>query len=265
MPAPRIPKEQRLSEEDKSFIENNYKILSVSAIASKLKKQRAAIDGYLRDYLKDSLDVDVVALQNKLRSKPEWDQIQKEFVEDELEYFEYAYAKLVNQFKGDVLPTEETQIFNLIRVEILMNRNLKDRRRAIEDIERLTKIQDEIYDMGTDISKDQQNMLNGIVDKVKNARLAAENKTAEYLKFLDKHNALVDKLKASREQRINIVEGSKESFINLLKKLQDEEYRSRQGRQAQLMKMAMGKEQDKLMDHHQYRDGQFDKPLLTAD
>jgi hypothetical protein len=265
MPAPKIPKEARLSEEDKSFIEENYKIASVSAISSKLKKQRATVDSYLREFLKDSLDADIVVLQNKLRGKPEWDQIQKEFVEDELEFFEYAYAKLVNQFKGDVLPTEETQIFNLIRVEILMNRNLKNRRRAIEDVEKYKKIQDEIYSRGTDISKDERLFIENIVRNLQQAQAAEETKTAEYVKFLDKHSSLVDKLRASRDQRVNVIESSKESFIGMLKNLSDEEYRNKHGRQAELMKIALEKEEAHLSEYHQYRDGQLDRPLLTAD
>ena len=48
--------------------------------------------------------------------------------------FEFHFKKMWSQFKDDVFHTEEMQIIDTIKLEILMNRILKSQRDNLEEV-----------------------------------------------------------------------------------------------------------------------------------
>jgi hypothetical protein len=248
---------------------------SLAEMTEHLNRDSETIKKWIRENL--SLDIGIDGepvtleeneIRNELRASPEWQELQEQFVEQELRRFEHKYTKLMSQFRNDVMPTEEMQIFHLIKFDILMDRNLKSRARAVQDIQRIDKeIQDIAaeYPVRKNMDDDTRSRLLNLQNQLLAAQQAEQSKTNEYVKLSEKHSALMKELKGTRDQRITKAENSKKTFIELLKELQDEEIRRLAGEDMALMELAVDNERKRLTTSHQYVDDTFDQPLLTPD
>ena len=77
--------------------------------------------------------------------------------------------------------------------------------------------------------------------------------------------ALRKDLKATREQRIKRIEDGKSSWIGLIRMLEDEEIREKEGREMEIMAMAVDKNRKLISEYHNYADDTVDSPLLTPE
>ena len=265
----------RLSKDDWKYIRENVKTMPVGDIANHLKKSQMMVENWIRKNL--ALDVSTTnkpipiehnEIKNQLRLTSDWEAIQDQFVGTELVLFENKYARLMSQFRNDVTPTEEMQIIHLIKFDILMDRNLKSRSRALKDIERIEIEIDRIYSTADEEhpldDKEKERLLN-LESQLVAAREAEQSKTNEYVNLSGKHSILMKDMKATRDQRFTKIENSKETFLGLLKKLQDEEFRKQEGEDLQLMALAMETERNRLQSPHVYANGVVDSPLLTPE
>lgn len=270
-----MSKRGRLSKEEMNYIRVNSSKLTAVEIAERLNRTAETVQQYIAEHglgAAPSLPKDEavrVTIRQELRNSMSWKQLKDEFMDDELKYFEERYILMMSQFKDDVLPTEETQVFLLIKFEILMSRNLKERRRARDDIERLIRVQKEhLRQFENKIENMDDNakqfMLN-IETQLQSAKAAEQARTTEYVKLEEKHQALMKDLKATRDQRISKIESSKQSFLGLIKALQENDIREAEGRQMELMKMATEKEYRRLGHPHKFADNNEDQPILSAE
>ena len=204
-------------------------------------------------------------LRNKLHAKNFWSEIKKQFDADsgELKYFEDVWINLVKQFREDVLPAEELQIKQFITIDILINRSMKERKRHIHDTEKLKKEVDLEYKLPEE-DRDAAK-LTSLETQLSFARNSIANYTNEYTKLLGEQQKISKDLKATREQRIKRIEDGKSSWIGLIRMLEDEELREKQGREMEILKMATEKVQKDLQDLHTYADGSIDKPLYLPE
>lgn len=267
-------KRGRLSHEEMNYIRENVKALGPKEVGLKLNRSESLIADFAKsegivyeDDLKDDQLVIQAALNKELRNSPEWEALKQEFSEGECDYFGHRFGKLMSQFKEDVLATEETQIFQLIKFEILMQRNLKGAKRAASDIRRmeneLTKMFTEHE--GQDIDDNTRNLILNIENQLLSARSAQNSKSTEFVKLQEKHSALLKELKATRDQRISKIENSSKDILGLLKAMQDQKFRAQEGRQQALVNLAVEKEGQRLSEFHQFEDGVVDRPILSAD
>ncbi len=255
------------------FMKKHAATMPVVDIAAALHRDVNTVALWIRNRL--ALDVsgdEPVAvieseIRNELRASPDWLELKDQFVESELKRFEYKYAKLVAQFNNDVTPTEDGQIFMLIKFDILISRNLKNRQRAIIDIERIENELDDIRTQHAGEVLDQQtkDRIVNLESQLQGARRAEETKTVEIVKLTEKYNSMLVTMKATRDQRFDKVEKSRESFLGLLKGLQEEEIRKEAGADIALMQMAVDTEKTRLTKPHRYMDDTIDVPLLTPE
>jgi hypothetical protein len=267
----------RLSVAERQFIQDHSDKLSVAEIAKRLDRSDDAVKSFIVNHLGKQPDESVKAdkvvrahIQQGLRQSPEWTALKEEFLDDELKYFQHRYGLLMQQFsiQDNVLATEETQIFLLIKYEILMQRNLKDSKRSAADIIRLEKRLESIYARFPDdipMPDDVNQTVLAMETQLAAARAAKSSKSTEYVKLTEKHSSLMKELKGTRDQRISKIEQSTESFIDLIKLFQQQEIQEREGRHSELLKLATAKERKRLAEYHQYADGIVDQPLLSAD
>ena len=89
--------------------------------------------------------------------------------------------------------------------------------------------------------------------------------TNEYTKLLNEQQKISKDLKATREQRIKRIEDGKSSWIGLIRMLEDEEIREKEGREMEIMNMSVEQQINKLSEYHEYQDGEVDTPLLTPE
>lgn len=270
-----MPKRGRLSNQDVAFITDNAEKLEAVAIATALDRTVETVEEFIRvnitePRIRNPENEEKVSIRLELRNSEAWKNLKGEFTSEELKYFEEGYIKLMSQFKGDgVMASEETQIFQAIKFEILMSRNLKERRRCRDDISNLENIQTSFLsgfnndpkNMGPD---DKEFSLN-LETQLNVARQSEQSRTGEYVKLQERHEALMKSLKSTRDQRIKQVESSKVSFLSVIKLLQDRDVQDRECRQMELMKMAGAREYTRLGRPMKYEDGNDDSPILSAD
>jgi hypothetical protein len=266
-----------ISKEEREFLEKNYKTLSSAEIAEALGRTEDTVKNWLVTLFKISPDesmtdemVERAVITKELVKSPEYATLHDELTDDELKYFRHRYAKLMTQFHGNVAATEETQVYMLIKYEILKHRNLKETKDTVQDIERIEKMIKDTYESYEDIDrKDIPDNIKMFLANLENqllaARTARQSKSAEYVKFTEKISLLMKDLKATRDQRIAKVDEISETLIDVMKKLEQEEFRKKAGRQMELLSMAAEKEKQRLSQLHTYSDGSISQPLLTPE
>lgn len=261
-------KRGQLSLDEEKFITDNIKTLSVEIIADQLNRNVAPIKRYIIEnrLLEDDTVVnDEKYLKDKLHSKTFWSEIVKQFDNDsgELEYFENIWINLIRQFREDVLPAEELQIKQFITIDILINRSMKERKRHIAETERLQRQVDAEYEKAED-QRDIPKLAN-LETQLSFARNSIANYTNEYTKLLGEQQKISKDLKATREQRIKRIEDGKSSWVGLIRMLEDEEIREREGREMEIINLATQKAINDLQQYHTYADNSLDKPFLTPE
>ena len=266
---PKIPKKRgQLSLDEEKFIRDNISKLSIDNIASSLNRSIAPIERYIEEnrITKNPEEQnDERILRQKLHSKNFWGEIKRQFDSDtgELEYFESLWTNLIKQFREDVLPAEELQIKQFITIDILINRSMKERKRHISETEKLQRAVDREYEK-TEIDRDIPKLAN-LETQLSFARNSIANYTNEYTKLLNEQQKISKDLKATREQRIKRIEDGKSSWVGLIRMLEDEEIREKEGREMEILSMATEKSKDILYDYHQYADNTLDMPFLNAE
>jgi hypothetical protein len=254
-----------LTKEDREYIRKNHGTKSVAEMANALDRSEDIISRHLGTILTEGPQKESV---DKLKASEAWKRLQRELTPDELRFFAEEYAILLDQFRGDVLPTERMQIFDCIKLEILKSRNLVERRRAREDIVKLQQLLQDLFGRFAsvaDMSAEDRDMARSLEEQVQAARAAEQSRTSEYTKLQERLDALMKTLKGTRDQRIKEVTSDKETILGLFKKLQQKEIQEKEGRQAALMRLAVEKEKKRMGERRTYLDGQLDRPLLSPE
>ena len=262
-------KRGQLGLEEQEFIRDNIDSLSIEQIAEALNRTVKPVQRYVTESKigiksKDEEETDKT-LRRKLHAKTFWVEIEKQFDKStgELQYFEDTWIGLVKQFREDVLPAEELQIKQFITIDILINRSMKERKRHIADTEKLQEEVDREYKLPEDL-RDGPKLAN-LETQLSFARNSIANYTNEYTKLLNEQQKISKDLKAIREQRIKRIEDGKSSWIGLIRMLEDEEIREKEGREMEIMNMSVEQQIKKLSEYHEYQDGEVDTPLLTPE
>lgn len=261
-----MPKKRgQLSLDEEKFIKDNIATLSVEQIANALNRNESPIVRFIDENqlfaLEDKTENEI--LKRKLHSKTFWNEIVRQFDSEsgELEYFEDTWIGLIKQFREDVLPAEELQIKQFITIDILINRSMKERKRHIAETEKLQRLVDKEYEKPDD-QRDIPRLAN-LETQLSFARNSIASYTNEYTKLLNEQQKISKDLKATREQRIKRIEDGKSSWVGLIRMLEDEEIREKEGREMEILNMATEKYKQQFYGYHSYQDQKLDKPLLN--
>lgn len=260
-------KRGQLSLDEEKFIRDNIESLSVEEIANQLNRNVDPVNRYIDEQQLYSINEkgENETLKRKLRSKTFWNEIVRQFDAEtgELEYFEDTWVGLIKQFREDVLPAEELQIKQFITIDILINRSMKERKRHISETEKLQKLVDKEYEKPED-QRDIPRLAN-LETQLSFARNSIASYTNEYTKLLNEQQKISKDLKATREQRIKRIEDGKSSWVGLIRMLEDEQIREKEGREMEILAMATDKAKQKLYEYHQYSDNRVDCPILSPE
>jgi hypothetical protein len=260
-------KRGQLSLDEEQFIRDNILTLSIEQIAQALNRTVNPISRYIDENQLYALEEkgENSILKHKLHSKTFWPEITKQFDTDsgELEYFENTWINLIKQFREDVLPAEELQIKQFITIDILINRSMKERKRHISETEKLQKLVDNEYNKPEN-ERDIPKLAN-LETQLSFARNSIASYTNEFQKLLSEQQKIGKDLKATREQRIKRIEDGKSSWIGLIRMLEDEEIREKEGKEMEILNIATEKFKKQLYEYHEYADNSLDSPILNCD
>lgn len=261
-------KRGQLGNDEMQFIRDNIGEMKVEDIATSLNRTVKPIERFI---VEQKLSFDPIEnltdhnLKLKLHAKTFWPEIVRQFDEEsgELEYFENTWVGLVKQFREDVLPAEELQIKQFITIDILINRSMKERKRHILETEKLQRKVDEEYDI-PEAERDIPKLAN-LETQLSFARNSIASYTNEYTKLLSEQQKISKDLKATREQRIKRIEDGKSSWVGLIRMLDDEQIREKEGREMEILRLATQKARESLFEFHEYEDGKVDNPILSPE
>ncbi len=256
-------KKGRISKEEERIISRLVDSLPVEDIAKQLDRDVESVDNFIKRKLRLGLSNEEVAAYS-LESRPYWNELTSQFTGDELELFKYHWSRIISQFKDDVFPTEELQVVDVIKLEILMNRCLKSNKDNLNEMSLIDKlIRDERSKDKDDIDRDY---LMNLERQVAALRASQESLNRDYRELQTKKASILREMKGTREQRIKRLEDSKQSFTSWIATLmQDPELLKQYGIEMEKMRLAMLKEKERLSAFHKYEDGQIDQPFLTPD
>ena len=258
-------KKGRFSKTEISYIKLHHEKISVADIASHLDRDPESIENYIREKLGDSKikKRELEALYD-LKSRLYWKEILFQFDENEQELFLYHWSRIISQFRDDVLPTEELQVIDAIKLELLMNRALREQQTNMKNIGIFEQLIQE--EKNRDPEYQDRDYIFNLERQVATSRAAQESLGRDYKDLLGKKSIMLKDLKATREQRIKRLEDSKQTFIGWVGQvLTNPDLRQEFGTEMEKMRLAMEKQKQDLSEWHKYEDGIVDQPFLTPD
>jgi len=258
-------KKGRFSKEEQEFIKQNAGVLSPEQIAQSLDRDPESVQNHIAQKLGTSaLDKHEIEAYYNLKSRPYWKDLEEQFSKEELDILIYHWGRIIGQFRDDVLPTEELQVLDAIKLEVLMNRALKSQQKAMKDVALYEQMVTDEKQKELEI-QDKDYIFN-LERQIAVCRAAQENVNKDYKDLQTKKAAMLKDLKATREQRIKRLEDSKQTFIAWVRNLiTNPDIRHEMGAEMEKMRMATNKEAERLAEYHQYEDKMVDQPFLTPD
>lgn len=254
------------SREDKAFIQKQAGKMSPDDIAKHLKRNPEAVKNYmgkngLMKYYpkKETIAIDSLS---RIEDSHHWPSLCQKFSPAELETFQYHWKNMVKQFKDDIFHTEELQIIDMITLEILVNRKLSDSE----------KIKNKIAELEKEIIKEKKkspidpDVIANIERELAGWYASTEAITKDYIVLLKEKQAILQKLKATREQRVKDIDSFKTSFTGWIKALlENNQLRIDLGINMEKMRLATQVEYERLSEYHKFEDGEVDQMILNCD
>lgn len=253
----------RFTHQEQEFIAVYSKQWTVEQIAQKLDRDPISIRKYIKNKLKIGLfkpeDIEKQA-ECELKNRPTWKDLERQLSPEELEMFAYHWKRIASQFKDDITPTEEWQVIDAIKLEIMMNRIMIQQKNASDGMQTVEKaIQDEKDKAAPDPSviAALQNQLMAIMTTI-------DNSLGELRELLAKKNSILKEMKATRADRKKHIEDSSKNYAIWLSEItSNRELRIQLGTRMEKMRLAMEKERERLSQYHTYIDGNVDTPLFN--
>ena len=257
-------KRGKLSKAEMNYIKQNCFDVSIKEIAKELNRTEAPIRKFIdKENLKMRNMSDDEHLLVGLRGRYYYKELQKQFQDAELIFFEHQWVDYFRQFSEDVTHTEEMEILEVIRTEVLINRGMEDRQEVLQNIERLNKLIEDEMDKPMALRDTQ-----ALASFQTQLGAAISSKSAyinEHEKLLTKKERLLKDLKGTREQRKRTADDAKTNFSSWLRQLDDEDTRKAEEFDMEAHRVAANKASERLADYHEYEDGVVDQPILNSD
>ena len=256
-------KKGRLSKKEMAIVAENVDTLTPQQIAEMLDRDAVSIGKYIKKNHSVGMALDGTG-GFELEDRPYWSVLEQQFEKEELVLLKYFWGTIISQFKDDVTPTEEMQVVDLVKLDMLMNRCLIQNREAVSQIAELQRL----VTAERDRDKDQQDLdlIFNLERQAGTLLSSQENVNKDYRELQTKKNSMLKEMKATREQRVKRLEDSQKSFTGwIIHMMSNPEITVEYGIQMEKMKLAMEAERDRLSQLHQYQDGIVDQPFLTPD
>ena len=256
-------KKGRISKEEELYIENNIGRLSTEDLAKNLDRDVESVSNFIKRKFKIGASPEEAAAYD-LENRPYWIDLESQFTLSELNMFKYHWSRIVSQFRDDVAPTEELQVVDLIKLELLMNRCLKHNKDAIEQISAYEALL--LEERNREKEERDKEYIFSLQSQINSLKTSQESVNRDYRELQAKKSLMLKEMKATREQRVKRLEDSKQTFSGWVTFLTTNPDLLRSyGIEMEKMRLATEKERERLSALHQYTDGEIDKPLLTPE
>lgn len=257
-----------VSNDERKFIIDNSGKMTSEEIADAIGKSVKIVEREIQNHVKLPT-AENNTIRWHLKKLPEWKSLKQQFTNDELNLIEEKYIKYVEQMESNLTATEESQVLNMIKIEILMDRNLIADRESLESIAIYQQTSQAIIDsVNGDVSlldEVERDKLQNCQNQITSIRDGHGFRNKQHMELQTQLNNIHSKLKTSRDQRVNNILDAKMSFGAYVKSLTELKKQNKESRFIELNRLAVEKERDRLSRAHKYADGSYDNPILTAD
>jgi len=238
-------KKGRFSREEMDFMMANASSMSIEDLSEKMDRDPVSVEAWVKKKVRVQVSEEESAIFD-LKERPYWKEICLQFSKSELELFAYHWSRIVSQFRDDVTPTEELQVVDLIKLELLMNRCLKMNRSGMEQIESLERLI--LIERGREIQDQDRDLILVTERQVSSLRGSQESMNRDYRDMQVKKNAMK--------------ENFKDWIVHLMK---NPSVTKGYGEDMEKMRLAMEAEKERLTKPHEFTDGAIDQPFLTPE
>lgn len=251
----------RFTTSEIAYIKANIEKQTIDQISARLNRDPISINAWVAKNVGLTVaEKKEVEVHQELKKRPYYKELTKQFSEIELEMFEFHFKKMWSQFKDDVFHTEEMQIIDTIKLEVLMNRQLRNQH---EISNKVVEIEKELLEAQ---KMDDGNRILNLERQISVLRASEETMRRDFKELQSRKSALLKDLKGTRDQRIKAIEDHKQSFPTLITKVMtDPKYRHDMALYVEKMRLATEKERERLSQLITYEDGLPDRPLLNSD
>lgn len=190
--------------------------------------------------------------------------IKKQFEKDEVDVYINEFGLLCCQFE-DIVVSEFMQIDDFLKHRILINRQLILARmiqREINDLSEWFIMNPKKEDEDKDTIKFRILQQRQMDDKYKQLKVVNDR----YDALMKEHQKISSSLAATRKDRLDELKGGKETFLDLVGRLQhSHDERDRQGHLAELTKLAAQDVKDEFRKPKEFPDGSTAPVIMDAD
>lgn len=285
-----MSKGKELTKGEKEFLKMNAGKDSVSALAREIGRDRRTVAKFFKDNdintkvnkeEKGATDLQnfsretskkprktlseterEVFFRETLENSKYYDNLKKQFTQEEMDYYLEEWAALCLQFE-DIVNTDKRQIDEYIKTGIIGNRILRNIRETedvinelIEETELLGKVKE------LDDDEDAQSRYDQICNMVIRFSSASQGMVNDYGKNQEARAKLLESLNTRRKDRVNQIKKSGTSFFDLIQTLDEPQYRDEQGYYLELMKLAKDGLKHDWRDPALFPDGTKDAVLI---
>jgi hypothetical protein len=258
-----VMKRGRFSNYELKFVEDNAPHMTYLAIAKELDRDPAKVRELIED--KFGLEVNLAKGAQKaapsLRSRSFWPLLKQQFSLAEQAYIELEWEKIYKQFGEDVTATEEMQIIDTIKLDVMMHRLLIKKEKERLEIDEL-KLEIQKLQLSKDDTKKPHIMM--LKQELMLYVQAQQAGIKEYKDLQVEKNKILRDMKSTRDQRYERIEASSESIKAWMAELiSNDTKREILGKHLEKVRLAMIDEEVRLAAWHKYEDGFVDQCLLT--
>lgn len=260
-----------LSTSDMEFIRANVETMDPVVIAAHLNRNPEPIIRYISrnrvgktfEEIRGETERSEKSIFDGLKNKSFYKNLKEQLSIAELEYFADHWVALVMQFNGDLAPSEEMELKELLILEILKNRETAGEYSRLQQMDELNKmIRDEMRLAPELRDRDLITNLNTQVSQIK---VASSVYIRNFKDLCDRAEKMRKALHASRQDRVKHLENAKVDFVAFLKLLEEHGEKIRVGKEMEVIKAAKKKEERRLAGLYEFSDGKVDRPVLNAE
>lgn len=229
-----------------------------------LRRNRDSVQKYVDEHFGSIFKATAKSAEHNLQVLPIWKELEKQFSKEELQYFLHQWGRIVSQFNDDVYPTEEMQVIDTIKLEILMNRCLTQQQKVATDIATFEQMLED--ERAKPIEQRDRDVIFNL-DRILSGLRASQNSLNDQHQSLLKHkNDILKSMKATRDARVKDLEMSREKWSDTMRSIMtNRDLRDKLGKDMEKMRLAMEVELEKLGEYHTYINGEVDQPILTPE
>jgi hypothetical protein len=176
--------------------------------------------------------------------------------QDDFDVFVEEWASYNMQFE-DLTHTELSTVEHMILLKLRILQNQKEVAKTLEQKSKLSGFDLTSFDMDDEEQTQKFHKLQAL-----DSHLNDLNK--EYRELLDKANQLFKSLSGTREQREKKGNITRETFFTLCDEFSKKKTREKEGRFAELLRLSMEKNSDRLREAIEFADGTISPQLLDA-